>query len=279
MSNFNEYLKNYKNCADFCGAEFISDAELSTCIEDIKKDNSSFCSINPETECSVINTEKFKLFIIYLIKFLKIQYCCRFYYGNIYDVDFISFLGTLDIFDKFRLTYDELTCVLLADFVKAGMPNNLGDYFLAMKEIKKILNINPNELVKNAKTNNILKNYSEFVADFQPWSILLVTCVQNFVKELGLPYEIPDITKISNYGLFISDCKKKEIDFIIESLRTNPTVLNDHLDTMIGGNQRVSTKHIFTKKRRVYKFKNLRKSHRKSSFGKKKRKSNQTPTN
>ena len=148
-----------------------------------------------------------------MCKGVKILYCSRHHYQNTYDLLFITSLGTLDL-DKFGLTYDELMCVKLQDFVKQGMPNNLGDYFLAITEIHKILSSSKHNLVTLSKQNEVLMKFPEFVLDFQPWSTLLVSCVQTYIKKLVLPLHVPDIEDISKYGGFISKCIFINISFL-----------------------------------------------------------------
>ena len=111
-------------------------------------------------------------------------------------------------------------CVILQDFVKPGMPKNLGDYLFAMKEIQKILSSSTHNLVSLAKQNEVLMKFPEFVLDFQPWSTLLVSCVQKYIKQLDLSLVLPDIEDISKYGEFIAKCNKKDIDTFIKS--SNP---------------------------------------------------------
>jgi hypothetical protein len=222
-ANTVDYLKNYNNCKVYCGSDDDDpddDIDLLSCVNTIKDNDSSLCSKNAvESDCSTIYKESFKSFLYFLVKFLKILYCSRHHYGNTYDLLFITSLGTLDL-DKFSLTYDELMCVKLQDFVKPGMPNNLGDYLLAIKEIQRILSSSTHNLVTSSKHNAVLMKFPEFVLDFQPWSTLLVKCVQNYIKQLELPLVLPDIEDISKYGEFIAKCNKKDIDTFIAS--SNP---------------------------------------------------------
>ena len=234
MSIF-DYLKDYDNCLDYCGNP--PSLEEEDCIKDIKDEygNEELCMKSETLDIAIIHTPQFEQLLSFLVKFLKILYCCRYYNGNIYDAAIISSLGLLDLND-FGLTTEELKSVKLQNFVKKGMPDNLGDYFVVMREIKQIM-LEEEPLEITANSNPILQNYSEFVSDYQPWSRLLYSCVDKYVKELGiLPEGIPDITKKSNYGTFISDCTEEEINKIIEELTENPTYIIRFVREMQGGN-------------------------------------------
>lgn len=222
-----DYFKNYDNCVEYCG-DFGDQEYLKTCIEEIKEtyNDYSLCK-KTEEKCEVVETTGFKLLLEGLIQFFKLQYCSRIYYSNERDVDFITSLGMIEL-KLFGLTIQDLNCVKLQKFVKKGMPNNLGEYLVVMKEIKKIL-ISNTDLIKRAKKNRILKNYEEFVSDFQPWSRLLVNCVNDYMKKINMPYEIPDIGKPKLYGDFISDYTKEQTDAVFYLLKKNPKKINNIL--------------------------------------------------
>lgn len=231
-----DYFRSYKNCSDYCGNPPIE--ELTECINDIRSDydDEGLCS-NVELDCQITRTEQFRNLLLFLVSFLKILYCSRSINGNIYDMNIITCLGLLDLND-FGLSAQDLECVKLQDFVKSGMPNNLCDYFLVMKEIRKIIS-SGEPLEETARSNNILKDYTEFVSDYQPWSRLLYTVVDKYVKELDImPRGIPDITRPKDYGDFISECDETKMARTIDEMSKDPTYIIRSL--MTGGKRKLT---------------------------------------
>lgn len=237
-----EYLKDYKNCAAYCSYETTPEA-ISECINDIKTDfkNDELCK-KQSFECDIIHSEKFRKIVNYLIRFLKILYCVRYYSGgNAYDIAIITSLGVLDL-KKFGLTAQELTCVKLQDFVKKGMPDNLGDYLIVMQEIRKIIQTGKN-LVTESKKHHILKQYDDFVSDYQPWTSLLYVCVDKYAKQLDLLDNIPDISKPSEYNSFV-ECTEQQYNDFIQMIHKP----NEILKYAEHNNKRKKKKTVGTKK-------------------------------
>jgi len=252
MSSFNEieYFKDYNNCSSFCS--YLENPQLITdCINEIKeqyKDNQPICEHQVDT-CEIINTENFKNLLIFLIQFLKLLYFVRSKSGNKYDINIITSLGSLDLEKKFKLSAQQLKCIKLQDFVKVGMPSNLGDYFIVIKEISLLIK----KGIFPDYNNIILKDYREFVSDFQPWSRLLVTCVSKYSLEL-LSVPIPEIEKIKQYGNFISDFTETDYNTIINIVNDSEKIIL-FVETKFSGGTflKKSRKSRKSKKSRKYK--------------------------
>lgn len=202
-----KYYKEYGICKQECDPISDTPEELEECIEEIRQRyaDETLCARLYETECQVIRTQGFADLMRFLIKFFKLQYCCRRYHKNQHDVSFITALGALDL-TQFGLSIDDLNCVKLQDYAMPGMPSNLGDYFRILRSI---------HMVGHDKTQRDpqFREFSRFLDDFQPWSRVLTTCIDKYVRELGiLESGIPDISNIRSYGDFISDCNKSAID-------------------------------------------------------------------
>ena len=205
MANSTCYA-NYETCKQECSVEDTPE-DVEICIADIRtryKDQ-TLCAKITEPECQVIRTGAFAELMRFLIKFFKLQYCCRKYHANQHDVSFITALGALDL-AKFRLSIDDLNCVKLQDFAMLGFPSNLGDYFRIIQSINQV------GIYDTRKDTRFIK-FDDFLQDSQPWSRVLTTCIDKYVRQLGiLESGIPDISKISLYGDFITECDKDVID-------------------------------------------------------------------
>jgi hypothetical protein len=172
--NISTDFRTYQDCINnMCSYLKEEPDELAECISDIKQqyNDPNLCSTEvSESSCEIIHSEQFKNLLIFLIFFFKFQYCSRSFYGNKNDRSIITTLGNLDLSD-FGLTIDELSCVKLQDFVAPKMPKNLADYFRVMREISK----SGDNYVAKVETNSVLKQFEDFVSDYQPWSRLLST--------------------------------------------------------------------------------------------------------
>jgi len=269
MSSFDpiEYLKDYNNCYLTC-SYLENEDEINKCINELKedyKDNPHICERQEPNTCEITNTENFKNLLIFLIRFLKLLYFVRSKSGNDFDINIITSLGSLDLEKKFNLSAQQLKCIKLQDFVKVGMPSNLGDYFIVIKEIA--LLIKNGKFPDDCANNIILKDYGEFVSDFQPWSRLLVTCVSKYSLEL-LSVSIPEIEKIKQYGNFISDFTETDYNTIINIVNDSEKIIL-FVETKFSGGTFLKKSRKSRKSKKSRKYKKSRKS-RKSRKSKRK---------
>ncbi len=247
-----ESLRNYKNCLLYCSyASEESQQALEECIEDIKNDHSdpNLCREEQEAECPVIETTEFRSLIEFLLQFLRILYGIRTYYQNKYDENIITSLGLLDL-SSFGLNVEKLKCVNLQDYTPPGMPSNLGDYLDVMKEIRILISEGKNYLTDGAE-NGTLRNYGAFLSDYQPWSRLLSTCVDKYVKILNiLSSGVPDIANVRNYGNFASGLSKSELEEILKSFLSDPNYIIRYIQSKKAGGRMIRSMKK-TKKRKT----------------------------
>ena len=212
-----KHYRDYKICEQECSVEDTPE-EIEKCVEDIRQryKDPTLCAKITKPECHVIRTKGFADLMRFLIKFFKLQYCCRVYHAYQHDISFITTLGVLDL-TQFGLSIDDLNCVKLQDYTAPGFPSNLGDYFRILGSIRAVgYDITQREPK--------FRKFYKFLEDSQPWSRVLTTCVDKYVRELGiLESGIPDISKIRSYGDFTSECDKDVIDNeILPYLTDNP---------------------------------------------------------
>ena len=232
-----ESLRNYKNCLLYCSyASEESQQALEECIEDIKSDHSdpNLCREEQEVECPVIETAEFRSLMEFLLQFLRILYGIRTYYQNKNDENVITSLGLLDL-SSFGLNVENLKCVNLQDYTPPGMPSNLGDYLDVMREIRRLISEGKNYLTDGAE-NGTLRDYGAFLSDYQPWSRLLSTCVDKYVRMLNIfPSGIPDIANVRNYGSFASSLSKSELEEILKSFLSDPNYIIRYIQSKKAG--------------------------------------------
>ena len=117
--------------------------------------------------------------------------------ANKYDQYLILSISRINL-SEYGLTLDELRNVkITTNFVMPNMPKNLGEYFEAIQELSKP------ELNRN---RNILKKYSEFIGDFQIWTLVLHdfcnTIGKDILKEVYDIEQIPSVRNFNKYNSF-----------------------------------------------------------------------------
>jgi len=266
-----DYLTSYDNCIEYCGGDLLeSEEDIDDCIQDIRRrfEREDLCLKQQAALCDILKNPNFRNLITFLVNLFKIQYCSRFYYSNQFDIFIITTLGSLDLQREFGIDISQLSCVKLKDFVKEGMPANMADYFTVMNEIQNTI-ASGKDLMRESAVNPILKKYIEFVSDFQPWTTLLLDCVDKYSRELSvMPTGLPDIkNKTSDsYRDFISLCDKERLDLLLHS--DHSTLIN-YIKSISTTGGRYRKRKRNTKRKKSIRRKKSRKTKRSRSRNKK----------
>jgi hypothetical protein len=267
MANI-DYLSSYDNCIEYCGGDLLeTEEDKDECVQDIRRrfGRDDLCLKQQSESCEILRNPNFKNLITFLVNLFKIQYCARYYYSNIFDIFIITTLGSLNLQREFGIEISQLSCVKLKDFVKEGMPSNMADYFTVMNEIQNIIE-SGKDIMRESAINPVLKNYLEFVSDFQPWTTLLLDCVDKYSRELLLlPNGLPDIRNKSSdsYKEFISLCDKEKLQELLHS--DHSTLINYIKSMATTGGRRIRKKRRITKRKKSIQRKKSRRTKRSRS--------------
>ena len=231
------YLKTKEKCIEYC--QEMGEDDIDECIGDLKEDyGSDICSLQNEfiKENEILNNPNFIELIKLLIKLLEFLYSIRCENGNNYDSSIITQIGNINI-QNYDLTFKKLDNLEFPGdgSIQNSYPSSFGKYLEILKKIKESNgNINYNDC--------LLKEYSEFVSDYQPWTTMLNTFINVLydknenIKKILPNGKIPDIRKLSDYckkeNNFINGSIIKKNKKIFNKLNGNFNILIQNLNTI-----------------------------------------------